>query len=101
MAQIQLTREKVIELLKEAFTLCDKDGSGFVEKAEAHTICVNLHAKWATFKTNHGGEAKPFNEELFEKAFALIDVSGDGKIAYPEIEGFVLKVAENRGFLSN
>ena len=97
---IQLTREKAIELLKEAFALCDKDGSGFVEKAEAHTICVNLHQKWSTFKTNHGGEAKPFNEELFEKGFAAVDKSGDGKISYNEVEGFVLTIAIKRGFIA-
>jgi len=73
---------------------------GTVGKEQAHKICVNLHEKWSTFKTNNGGEAKPFNEELFEKGFAAVDKSGDGKLTYNEVEAFILMIAAKRGWIA-
>ena len=95
-----ITKEQLVEIVKEVFTAIDKDNSGFLEKAECHTLAVNLHQKWAHHKEADGSEAKPFNEEMFEKGFALMDKSGDGKISFAELEGFFVNVATKRGIIA-
>ena len=95
-----ITREQLTAIVKEVFTAIDKDNSGFLEKAECHTLAVTLHGKWAHHKEADGGEAKPFNEEMFEKGFAMMDKSGDGKISHAELEGLFLQVATKRGLIA-
>ena len=95
-----LTREQAKEMINEAFKMMDTDGSGFLEKKEIHELAVMLHQKWTNFKENNEiGESKPFNEEMFEKGFALMDKSGDGKISHHEFEHATLNMLVARGLI--
>ena len=92
-----VTRDELTAIAKELFTACDKDGSGFLERAEMRQVAGQIHAKVSEGKE----DAKPFNEEKFEKGFAMIDKSGDGKISLEEGTNALLKFAENNGFLKD
>ena len=45
-------------------------------------------------------EANEFNMEAFDKAFANMDKSGDGKLSREELLGFFIMVARKRGALA-
>ena len=90
-----VTSEELKAICQELFNAADKDGSGFLEKAELRAVAGNLHAKMTEGKE----DAKPFNEEKFEKGFAMLDKSGDGKLSFDECFVAVSKFAENNGFI--
>jgi len=94
-----IKQEKAVEILKEAWASIKHDDDGTIGKEQAHHICTVVHQKLVAWKESKGLETKPFNEELFEKAFAAADKDGSGKLAYPEVEAFVLKVGINRGYI--
>merc|ERR1711966_425142 len=65
----QLTEEQIAEF-KEAFSLFDRDGNGFISAAELRHVMTNL------------GE-KPTDEEV-DEMIREADVDGDGQINYEE-----------------
>merc|ERR1711998_296277 len=67
--QMAVTRDELTAIAKELFAACDKDGSGFLEKGELRQVAGQIHAK----VTEGKADAKPFNEEKFEKGFAMLD----------------------------
>ena len=90
--QKKFTEEQVANVVgNELFPALDKDGSGFLEKAEMRQLAGQIHEKW--------GDGNAFNEEAFDKGFAALDKSGDGKISKEEIIGFFVRVGRNRGLV--
>ena len=92
---MSVTIDELKAIATELFTACDKDGSGFLEKAELRTVAGNLHAKITEGKA----DAKEFNEEKFEKGFSMMDKSGDGKISFDEAFTALTNFARNNGHL--
>merc|ERR1711908_133548 len=93
--QMAVTKDELMAIAKELFAACDKDGSGFLEKGELRQVAGQIHAK----VTEGKADAKPFNEEKFEKGFEMLDKNADGKISFEEASGALMKFAENNGFL--
>ena len=91
-----VSAEELTELVKQLFTALDKDGSGFLEKAECHELATKIYGKMTEGKE----DAKPFNEEKFEKGFANLDKSGDGKLSFDEVNTVIQNFAKNKGLVS-
>jgi|DEB19_MinimDraft_2_1074335.scaffolds.fasta_scaffold33862_2 Ca2+-binding EF-hand superfamily protein len=91
----QVSLAELTELINFMFDQVDKDKSNFLEKNECHEVAVALQQSL----NEKSAEAKPFNEEAFEKAFTTLDKSGDGKISREELLGFFVQVARTRGVL--
>ncbi len=89
---MSITQAELEAVVSELFTALDKDNSGFLEKAEVHQIAHTMHQ-------NHGA-GEPFNEELFEKGFTLLDKSGDGKISKEELLVWAVQAAQKRGIIA-
>ena len=45
--------------------------------------------------------AKPFNEELFDKAFQAMDKSGEGRVTLEDLNALFVSVAEKWGLIVN
>lgn len=58
---MSITVAELTEVVKELFTALDTDNSGFLEKAEVHTIATQLHGKI--------GSGNEFNQAAFDEAF--------------------------------
>ena len=93
-----VTREKLAEIAGELFKAVDKDGSGFLEKAELRECAMKIHEK---FKEQKGDADKPFPEEKFEKGFEKLDKNNDGKISLEEATRGLTVFAENHGLLKD
>ena len=95
MSAVQVTLAELSELINFMFDQVDKDKSNFLEKNECREVALALQKSL----NEKDADAKPFNEEAFEKAFTLLDKSGDGKISREELVGFFVEVARKRGAL--
>ena len=96
MSAPKVTLEELTELVNFMFDQVDKDKSNFLERNECREVALALHSSL----NEKSGNAKEFNEEAFEKAFKMLDKSGDGKISREELVGFFVQVARNRGVLT-
>merc|ERR1711935_459948 len=65
----QLTEEQIAEF-KEAFSLFDKDGNGFISAAELRHVMTNLGEK--------------LTDEEVDEMIREADIDGDGQINYEE-----------------
>ena len=86
------TATQIANFVNNHFGMLDKDGSGFLEKAEIHEIIKTFHA-------NHGA-GNDFNEELFEGLWGKIDRDGTGKISQERLTEAITNFARNNGFLN-
>jgi calmodulin len=65
----QLTEEQIAEF-KEAFSLFDKDGNGFISAAELRHVMTNLGEK--------------LTDEEVDEMIREADIDGDGQVNYEE-----------------
>ena len=70
-----ITKAEALQIIDAAWTAYDKDGSGFLEKPEAHRL----------FKDLFNSEGVNLNDEQLDVIVGTIDNNGDNKISKEEM----------------